>query len=74
MYVHEWMKMKMMKISCHELDTCFRPNAITEDKAYDDCLIDEWTNGHLDVLNNPEEFYRGMMDKKMPGGKRKKRK
>ena len=65
------MKTEMMKVSRHELDTCFGPKAITEDKACDDHLIDEWTNGHEDVLNNPGEFYRGMMDKKIPGKKRK---
>ena len=74
MYVHKQMKTEMMKVSCHELDTCFGPKAITEDKAHHDRLINEWTNGHKDILNNPEEFYRGMMDKKMPAGKREKRK
>ena len=74
MYVHQKMKTEMMKISRHELDTCFGSKAITDDKAYDDRLIDYWTQGHEDILNNPEQFYRGMMDKKMPGGKRKKRK
>ena len=74
MYVHMKMKTEMMKVSRHELETCFGAKAITDDKAYDDRLIDEWTNGHEEILNNPEQFYRGMMDKKMPGGKRKKRK
>ena len=74
MYVHKWMKTEMMKISRHELDSLFGPKAITEYKANDDHLINEWTNGHKDILNNPKEFDRGMMDKKMPGGKRKKQK
>ena len=58
MYVHQKMKTEMMNVSRHELDICFGPKAIADDKAYDDRLIDNWTQGHEDILNHPEQFYR----------------